>query len=881
MISGVLNRKAKSYASSPHLITDYFRSHHSSPILKESPQIHKLVKNSQKKFKDEKVELEKIKEHALSWKQSRKKKLQKYNIKTRLENKAKVKSAIFDLKSKTNDGIDGIETADWPSSWNNGPEFGFLNPGFALNKVSENFIANEARIKRKSKSADRRANIGLEFFHLKIGKVISPKNEKVRKKSKEKSEPVIKNEQKAKESKKLMKESNKKVILGFMERKRRERIFKNKQERIVQHKAEVKRLKQLINLEKEAKKVLKKKKVHKLLRSKFIPESFERLKDKTKSICYSEDEEVIKIIHEKKSGSQTSAKIQDYIRIPVACIPSKPPKLSSISNPKMKLRPKHSNPSEPNSSNPIIELRSISRSSSSDLSEQKESIKKRIQDIKFRLKYITDPDKLPPANLRKAQNLIEKMIFRSLGEYFFLIKCYKNNKERKSLIESSLLSSNVSRHSSEDMEKIWDRLEFYKPIEFLQDRDSLPPLTPIEEYGKLSKPNSKKPSEEIPQFLIENLKNINSCKASIDIDVDIDEVSQENFDSSFNLSKDEDKVIENIKFECKNLPLDYPLYQLEPEPYQEKRKSDILIDDNSASVAFEGFGSFKDVDCIESLEEEIEEFDSIKVTAEAEESTIHEKVFAQISEVILSDLIYPEVEKDFNLKNLKKPEKIGTGFVESGVRTGVTSVCRLVEKIWLHLDPLTLMESIQLLLTSIPLSQPSQSQNFNLSLIPSSTLNFLSIESVEPNTSPNLIHSQMVLDCINLFLSNFVQETQPRFWQRGLVASKSVDLDMVLRLVLKEIRKCSIINAGRIANISMTNSDGVIDESLLQRIRENGLSAMLTGEIEDIEKEWVDYEADEISVSFELSDMIFSDLFTELVEILIYCNLSNFNIIRS
>ena len=79
----------------------------------------------------------------------------------------------------------------------------------------------------------------------------------------------------------------------------------------------------------------------------------------------------------------------------------------------------------------------------------------------------------------------------------------------------------------------------------------------------------------------------------------------------------------------------------------------------------------------------------------------------------------------------------------------------------------------------------------------------------------------------------------------------------------------------------MTNSDGVIDESLLQRIRENGLSAMLTGEIEDIEKEWVDYEADEISVSFELSDMIFSDLFTELVEILIYCNLSNFNIIRS
>jgi hypothetical protein len=104
---------------------------------------------------------------------------------------------------------------------------------------------------------------------------------------------------------------------------------------------------------------------------------------------------------------------------------------------------------------------------------------------------------------------------------------------------------------------------------------------------------------------------------------------------------------------------------------------------------------------------------------------------------------------------------------------------------------------------------------------------------------------------------------------------------MIFRLVLKDIRKCSIINAGRIANISMINSDGVIDESLLQRIRENGLSAMLTGEIEDIEKEWVDYEADEISVSFEISDMVLSDLFTELVEILIYCNLSNFNIFRS
>lgn len=876
MISGVLNRKAKSYASSPHLITDYFRSHHSSPILKESPKIHKLVKNSLKKFKDEKVELEKIKEHALSWKQSRKKKLQKYNIKTRLENKAKVKSARFDFESKTNDGIDGVETADWPSSWNNGPAFISYNPVFALNKVSENFNTNEGKIKKKSKSADRRANIGLEFFHLKTPKVLSPKNERVRKKSREKNEIKIKNEYKAKENKKLSKDTSKKDIIGFMERKRKERIVKNKQEKISQHENEVKRLKQLMKLEKEAKKVLKKKKLPKSLRSKFIPESFERLKDKSKSICYSEDEEVIKIIHEKKSGSNTSAKNQDYIRIPVACIPSKPAKISSKSNPKMKLRPKHSNPSEPNSSNPIIELRSISRSSSSDLSEQKESLKKRIQDIKFRLKFFKDPMKIPTADVRKAQNLIGKMIYRSVSENFFLIKHYENDKKRKSLIESSLLSSNFSRHSSEDMEKIWDRLEFYKPIEFLQDRDSLPPLTPIEEYGRLSKPNSKKPSEEIPMFLIESLKNINSCKGSIDID----EVSQEYLDSSSKLSQDENIILENVEFKCKNLPLDYPIYQLEPEPYREKRKSDILIDDNSVSVAFEGFGSFKDVDCIESLEEEIEEFDSVKVTAEAEESAIQEKVFTELSAIILYDLTYIEIEKDFNLKSSKKPEKQGQGFIEPNVRTGVTSVCRLVEKIWLHLDPLTLMESIQDHLTSTPL----QNSNLNLSLIPNSTLNFVSSDSPEPHTSPNLIHSQMVLDCVNSCLSNLVQETQPKFWQRGLMTSKSVDLDMIFRLVLKDIRKCSIINAGRIANISMINSDGVIDESLLQRIRENGLSAMLTGEIEDIEKEWVDYEADEISVSFEISDMVLSDLFTELVEILIYCNLSNlsnFNIFRS
>lgn len=870
MFPRVLTQKAKSYASSPHSITNYFQSHHSSPMLKDSPQVQRLLQTSLKKFKDEKVELEKIKELTLTIKQSRKKKLDKHNLKTRLENKAKLKPSKFHLEIKSNDGIDEVETTNWPNTCNKGHESNRFNNGLAQNKLSDNTNTHEEKINKKSKSVNRRANIGLEFFHLKTGKLSSPKNEKNKEKNKEKNPALIKIENKVKISKKLSKDLNKKDLLGFIKKKRKERIFKTKQEKAFQHENELKRLKQLMKLEKEAKKVLKRKKVLKSSRAKHVPDIFTRPKDQTKSICYSEDEEVMKIIHEKKSGSQTSAQIQDYIQIPVVSTSSK-----LTAKGKLKLRAKPSTSLKPNTSNPIIELKSISRSSSSDLSEQKQSLKKRIQEIKFRLKFVKDPSKFPLTNLLKAQNIFEKLIFRSLNEKFFLIKYYKNE-EKKSLIESFLFSSNVSRNSSEDMEKIWDRVEFYKSVEFLHDRDSLSSLTSIEDFARLSKPNSKKPSEEIPNFALENLKNPQSCRASIDID----EISQEYLDSSSKTLQDDEEILAKVNFLMKNFPMAYPLYQLEPEAYQEKRKSEILIDANSVSMSLEIFSSFKDPDSIDSPEEEIEEFDSSKILVEAKEPDIYENLFLHISELLLSDLLNQQLEKASMPRNPTKPRP---SFFDPGVKTSVTSVCNLVESIWLHIDQSKLMNSISSQLNTIYLPQPDQSADLDTYKIPSSTLTFLNPNSSqnELHSNLNLLHSQMVLDCVNNFISNIVREARAKFWQQGQVPSRFLDLDIIFRLITKEIRKCCLVNAGRVANISMINSEGVIDENLLQRIRENGLSAMLTGEIEDIEKEWIDYETDEISVCFQVSDSIFSDLFGELVGILILCNLNDLDIFRS
>ena len=712
---------------------------------------------------------------------------------------------------------------------------------------------------------------------MKTGKLASPRDAGGRKRNKDQNPTLAKVENKAKEHKKLSKDLNKKDLLGFIKKKRKERIFRTKQEKAFQHENELKRLKLLMKLEKEAKKVLKRKKAPKPSGLKCISDIFERLKVKAKSICYSEDEEVIKIIHEKKSGSQTSAQYQDYIQIPVVPTSSKSSKLTPKAKLKLKLKPKASNPLKPGTSNPIVELKSISRSSSSDLSEQKQSLKRRIQDITFRLKFIKDPKKFPLTSLLKAQNLIEKMIFRSLSDKFFLIKYYKDDQEASNLRAGSLFSSNVSRNSSEDMEKIWDRVEVYKSVEFLHNRDSWSSFNSFEEFGRLSKPNSKKPSEDFPQHVLDNLKNTHSGRASIDVDVYED--SQEYLDCSLKDLEDEE-TLARVGFRSKNLPMAYPLYQLEPEPCREKRKSEVLAEAKSASAYKEEICSLKDTECIEDIDEEIEEFDCSKVAAMTEEPDIYEQLFLHTSELILSDLLNHQVEKDQNLKNLKKSRP---SFFDTSVKTSVTSVCNLLEDIWLHSDHLKLMESITSHLNSISLPQTNPTPDLSSYKIPSSTLTFLN-----PKANPNelhstlhLAHSQMVLDCFNFFLCNILRETRPKFWQQGLVPGKFLCLDLIFRLITKEVRKCCLVSAGRIPNISMINSEGVIDESLLQRIRENGLSAMLTGEIEDIEKEWIDYEADEISVSFEVTDLILSDLLGELAGILIYCNLSSFNIFRS
>jgi hypothetical protein len=305
------------------------------------------------------------------------------------------------------------------------------------------------------------------------------------------------------------------------------------------------------------------------------------------------------------------------------------------------------------------------------------------------------------------------------------------------------------------------------------------------------------------------------------------------------------------------------------------KKSEMLIVDTSVSVV-EFCPGFKENSSIESPEaEEVEEFSSEKIDKKYgfyEFSLEEIQVIDEILEVLIEDfldfLVVLEIEIEFKAIQVKIVEN-SANFQGVCVRTGVSSVCKFVDLIWLNIDPIDLILALQSTVNSVSVLGNYQERP-EISLFPllsSKTLDLANAD-LEAGQIFSKIHNRMIFDCVNEFLSNIHRQLSPPLWQKGYIHNKNVDLDTVFRLVNQDIRRNSLVCAGRIANSSLLNLDGSVDEVLLQRIRESSLSAMLTGEIEDIEKAWVDYEADEFNVAFEISDLILNDLFAELAVVL-------------
>ena len=603
--SGTNTRETQSYANSPKHRIEEGKILKTVSTAKETIEIEKILKISLQKFKHQKQELEKVKENAKFWKEERKKRLEEYNSQTRNENKNKFKYEPFRPRTA------------WGS-----PE------------IKELIHDNKHVCAKNSafSSVERRANIGLEFYNLK-----SPRNNTPKALQENKPGAIIK----------VNTNEVKKDIEEFIKKKKKELKKKAKIEKEKEEELEMKRVTQLIKIDRHAKKVIKKKKKSKktetikpkkkaLMQKNFkqkinLKESFEKLDSlKRKSICYSEDEEVINIMQVRKLETPG-----EEIREGRECIifgnfsnqySHEGANATEIANNIVQKRTKNEkNSIIASSSMPIIELKSISDDSSYEISDNKYRIKKNIEEIKIR----TEEEKESTTkrlDFRIALHQLVQWIQKTyLLSNFLSIKSFK--KSRIISIETPQLSGFNSnkeeqeesiKEKKDDLELMLGKLEkgeikeasideiLFETIEyttttnnFTNNPEILPLLLPVNTNKLSSSSKSISKSLETPQnessgSMIYQLKKFHLPSTEYLSFGYKGEVTHEDLIDSPSLmsiaSDDSNEILLNpIKFENFNHPLDEIMIQNEPlkPTYKNSSKysNPILIEDEISSVS--------------------------------------------------------------------------------------------------------------------------------------------------------------------------------------------------------------------------------------------------------------------------------------------------------
>lgn len=940
--SGAITRETQSYASSPHHRAEELKSFRPSPSPKERLEIDDLLKKSLRKFKSQKHELEKIKETARSWKESRKRKMEEYNVQTRNENKLKFKYEAFRPKTA------------WGS-----PEIKDSIPDHRHTRQRHSGCS----------STERRAGIGLEFYNLKSPRNCTPKI--LQETPSTKPKPV----------------EEKKDLEEFIKKKRKERQKIIKLEKDKQEEFEFKRMSQLIQIDRIAKKALKKKskkikiknkkkgkKKHKHVYKPRIHESFQSIEILPKhSVCYSEDEEVLKIMDVRKfTPSEPDA------REGRECLifgnfsnqfSNENANATEIANKIVgKITKSEDHSIIVSASQPIIELKSISNDSGSDISEKKQNLKKKLEELKNRVEVVKDAAD-DDINIEKNANLdigVHKLVTwinsKYVAAFFTIIKLYQKSiqfvetpqlsgfrdkdkgsnyqeiEEKKEELEEALskLARGVSREGSEDMEKIWDRIMLTsKNTDFLVSPEPIPtlspfgekenyeiktntnvPFVPLEDERQSSKKSSlpsNKHSSDLSSSMMDQLKKVQFPSAEYMSFGNVGEVTHEDLIDSPSLlslnshNSDEPNKSEGLYFE-QNSPLEIILPDPEPRKptiADPKRPSPILIDDGSSSISMSEYAAaIKESSSIATPEaEEIEEFSSINFdlnfkrpevhvhetslnpfsiseeTLVLDEDEIIDKTYNCLSQWYLSDLIYFIVTEDYKRLHYQLLGNAKVIFHEVCVRTGVTGVMSFVEKIWnmvnsdidefvdsiknqkIHLDRLAMVQNmldgdVGGILKPEVLANAETPSDMSISL-----------SLAEIPSEPVKVHNRMIFDCVNCCLNQIQFSVNPPPWKTGVVPNNDLQVELILQQINKEIRKNCLISAGRIPNIAMIGQDGNLDEDLLQKIRESSLANLIIEDMNNGEKDWVDYDLEETQIVLEIADGVVGMIIQEIFEI--------------
>jgi Domain of unknown function (DUF4378)/IQ calmodulin-binding motif len=134
------------------------------------------------------------------------------------------------------------------------------------------------------------------------------------------------------------------------------------------------------------------------------------------------------------------------------------------------------------------------------------------------------------------------------------------------------------------------------------------------------------------------------------------------------------------------------------------------------------------------------------------------------------------------------------------------------------------------------------------------------------------IHKKLILDVLNYFLNQlrpYGTRGEPFPWSRKeRVVGFKLEIPKIISEVCKNFEIYCGFQVGRIFNEEIITSNGGIDDSLIERLREEKLEKLVLFEAIQEEEEWIDYEFEETQIKFDISDMILDDLTEEFIKIM-------------
>jgi hypothetical protein len=136
------------------------------------------------------------------------------------------------------------------------------------------------------------------------------------------------------------------------------------------------------------------------------------------------------------------------------------------------------------------------------------------------------------------------------------------------------------------------------------------------------------------------------------------------------------------------------------------------------------------------------------------------------------------------------------------------------------------------------------------------------------------IHNKLIFDAANEALQKYRPyglKGYPMPWSFNFKCiRKPQTIEKISQLVTAEVHEWSAVEIGKLGREDLLMSNGIIDDELLQQIREERLASVLTDDIVEKDEMWVDYEFEEAQVKLDLADMALEILAEEMVEILGY-----------